>query len=46
MNILDITQLYYDISLMQGGINSDIGENGGNLSGGQQKRIHLSRTLY
>lgn len=46
MNVLDTTQLYQDLLLMKSGINSDIGENGSTLSGGQRKRVHLSRALY
>jgi ABC-type bacteriocin/lantibiotic exporter with double-glycine peptidase domain len=46
MKVLEVTQLGADLLSMQSGINTDVGENGATLSGGQRKRVHLSRALY
>ena len=38
--------MLHDLEYMPSGINTDVGENGATLSGGQKKRIHLSRAMY
>ena len=44
--ILQLTELIYDIKTLEGGDNTEIGEKGINLSGGQKARISLARCLY
>ncbi len=44
--ILELTQLYYDLLNFEGGDLTEIGEKGVNLSGGQKVRISLARILY
>ncbi|CAD8119651.1 unnamed protein product [Paramecium sonneborni] len=46
LEIIKSTQLLEDIIRMESGQNSEVGEDGQSLSGGQRKRIHLARTLY
>ena len=44
--ILKLTELIYDLNNLEGGDNTEIGEKGINLSGGQKVRISLARSLY
>ena len=44
--ILDLSQLNYDLLNFEGGDLTEIGEKGVNLSGGQKVRISLARILY
>ena len=44
--ILELTELKYDIQALEAGDNTQIGEKGINLSGGQKARISLARCLY
>ena len=44
--ILKLTELEYDIKALEAGDNTEIGEKGINLSGGQKARISLARCLY
>ena len=44
--ILELTELLYDIKTLEAGDNTEIGEKGINLSGGQKARISLARCLY
>lgn len=44
--ILDVSQLQYDLKTLEGGDNTEIGEKGINLSGGQKTRVSLARVLY
>lgn len=45
-NLLNLTKLEHDIGMLQDGINTEIGDNGVNLSGGQKSRVQLCRALY
>ena len=44
--IIELTELKYDLKTLEGGENTEIGEKGINLSGGQKARISLARCLY
>ena len=44
--IIELTELKYDIETLEAGDNTEIGEKGINLSGGQKARISLARCLY
>ena len=44
--IIELTELKYDLKTLEGGDNTEIGEKGINLSGGQKARISLARCLY
>ena len=44
--IIKLTELKYDIHMLEAGDNTEIGEKGINLSGGQKARISLARCLY
>eukprot|EP01084_Bolivina_argentea_P015711 29449_1 len=44
--VLDAAALIHDLQLLPGGDQTEIGENGINLSGGQKSRICISRLLY
>lgn len=44
--LLNLTKLEHDISMLQEGIMTEIGDNGVNLSGGQKSRVQLCRALY
>ena len=46
LKCLKIAQLYEEIKKLPGGIETIIGENGKNLSGGQLQRLALARALY
>eukprot|EP00595_Chromulina_sp_UTEXLB2642_P001483 CAMPEP_0196765106 /NCGR_PEP_ID=MMETSP1095-20130614/7596_1 /TAXON_ID=96789 ORGANISM="Chromulina nebulosa, Strain UTEXLB2642" /NCGR_SAMPLE_ID=MMETSP1095 /ASSEMBLY_ACC=CAM_ASM_000446 /LENGTH=565 /DNA_ID=CAMNT_0042122507 /DNA_START=720 /DNA_END=2418 /DNA_ORIENTATION=+ len=43
---LHAANLYDDIKVLQGGVNTEIGERGINLSGGQKARVALARAVY
>jgi ABC-type bacteriocin/lantibiotic exporter with double-glycine peptidase domain len=43
---LMVCELVHDLSTWPSGINTEIGENGTTLSGGQRKRIHLGRSIH
>jgi ATP-binding cassette subfamily C (CFTR/MRP) protein 1 len=45
-NLLHLTKLEHDISMLQDGMQTEIGDNGVNLSGGQKSRVQLCRALY
>ena len=44
--VLEVAQLNYDLSILESGDQTEIGEKGVNLSGGQKVRIALARALY
>ena len=44
--IIELVELLYDIKTLEAGDNTEIGEKGINLSGGQKARISLARCLY
>jgi len=44
-NLLHLTKLEHDISMLQEGMQTEIGDNGVNLSGGQKSRVQLCRAL-
>ena len=44
--IVELTELKYDLKTLEAGDNTEIGEKGINLSGGQKARISLARCLY
>lgn len=44
--VLEKCQLKYDLDILEGGDNTEIGEKGVNLSGGQKVRISLARAVY
>lgn len=44
--VIEICQLLPDIEILQGGDQTEIGENGINLSGGQKQRISIARAVY
>ena len=44
--IIELAELIYDIKSLEAGDNTEIGEKGINLSGGQKARISLARCLY
>ena len=44
--VLEASQLVYDLDNFEGGDNTEIGEKGINLSGGQKVRVSLARVLY
>ena len=44
--VIEMAQLNYDINNFEGGDNTEIGEKGINLSGGQKVRVALARVLY
>lgn len=43
--LLHLTKLEHDISMLQDGMQTEIGDNGVNLSGGQKSRVQLCRAL-
>eukprot|EP00801_Mesodinium_rubrum_P000140 Mrub_00140.p1 GENE.Mrub_00140~~Mrub_00140.p1 ORF type:complete len:1272 (+),score=145.19 Mrub_00140:200-3817(+) len=45
-SLLNLTKLEHDISMLQDGLYTEIGDNGVNLSGGQKSRVQLCRALY
>ena len=45
-NTIELCQLQSDIEVLPGGINTEIGEKGINLSGGQKARVSLARAVY
>jgi len=44
--VLEKCQLKYDLDILEGGDNTEIGEKGVNLSGGQKVRVSLARAVY
>lgn len=44
--VLEASQLSFDLDNFEGGDNTEIGEKGINLSGGQKVRVSLARVLY
>ncbi len=43
---VNAAQMQHDIKLMPAGIDTEIGENGINLSGGQKHRLNIARAIY
>ena len=43
---LEAAQLLEDVMRMPSGHNTEVGENGQSLSGGQRKRLNIARALY
>ena len=46
LKIIEDCALRPDLSILTGGDQTEIGENGINLSGGQKQRISLARAVY
>jgi ABC-type transport system involved in cytochrome bd biosynthesis fused ATPase/permease subunit len=44
--VIHVCSLESDLKLLRNGINTEIGEGGSNLSGGQKARIALARAIY
>jgi ABC-type transport system involved in cytochrome bd biosynthesis fused ATPase/permease subunit len=45
-NIIKLSELKSDLEILEGGDQTEIGEKGINLSGGQKARISIARALY
>lgn len=43
---IDLAQFETDLELMENGINTDVGEGGSSISGGQRTRLVLARCIY